>query len=123
MRRLKRNTLGGTTTMNDIWGPVSLDEWRSVPCVSGRPATEDDVRAGRAVFYVQGESAAAPIPLPSCTTQTLENGTKQRVVVIQAEIGPQGTILGVRPLSGGNGACMDFEVEFLPEGVETENVE
>ena len=79
-------------------------------------ATEADVAAGNAVFYVSGQSAAAPLSLPCCAIQVLENGSEQPVIVVQAELAPHGTILGVRPLSGGNGICLATEVRFLPGG-------
>ncbi len=105
--------------MADNWGPISPSEWRNVRHVAGRTATEEDVAAGRAVFYIQGESAPAPISLPCCATQMLDDGSEQSVVVIQAELATQGTVLGVRPLSGGNAICLATEVHFLPAGFES----
>ncbi len=104
--------------MSDLWGSIQASEWRNTPCVVGRPATEADAAAGNAVFYVPGDSAAAPMNLPCCAFQSLEDGSEQPVVVIQAELAPHGTILGVRPLSGGNGMCMSSEVRLLPQGFE-----
>ena len=102
--------------MVDLWSSITASEWRDTPCVVGRPATEADVTAGSAVFYVPGESAAAPMALPCCAIQSLEDGSEQPVVIVQAELAPHGTILGVRPLSGGNGICMATEVRLLPAG-------
>jgi hypothetical protein len=104
--------------MSELWAPISARDWRSTPHITGRPATEADVAAGIAVFYVPGESAAASMPLPCCAYQQLEEGTEQPVVVIQAELAPHGTILGVRPLAGGNGICLASEVRLLPNGFE-----
>ena len=105
--------------MTDLWGAISGSDWRNVPHVAGRPATEADVLAGAAVFYVQGDSAADSVPLPCCAIQRLEDGSEQPVVVIQAEIAPYGTIFGVRPLSGGNGICTAEEIRLLPAGYES----
>ncbi len=105
--------------MTDLWGPISANEWRSTPCVIGRPATEADVAAGSAVFYVQGDSFASPMHLPCCAIQSLEDGSEQPVVVIQAELANQDTVLGVRPLAGGNGICTVAEVRLLPAGFES----
>jgi hypothetical protein len=105
--------------MVDLWSSITASEWRDTPCVVGRPATEADVAAGSAVFYVPGESAAAPMALPCCAIQSLEDGSEQPVVIVQAELAPHGTILGVRPLSGGNGICMATEVRLLPAGFES----
>ncbi len=108
--------LGATEAMSELWGPISASDWRSTPHIAGRPATEADVAAGFAVFYVPGESTAASMSLPCCAYQQLEGGTEQPVVVIQAEIAPHGTVLGVRPLGGGNGICMATEIRLLPDG-------
>ena len=102
--------------MDSLWGPVEKAFWASVPHVSGRPATETDVAQGRAVFYLPGGSEPADLPVPCCAIQHLESDASQPVVVIQAERAPSGVVLGVRPLSGGNGVCMLSEVELLPGG-------
>jgi hypothetical protein len=68
------------------------------------------------VFHVQGESAPASMELPCCAVQVLEGGAEQPVVVVQAERCASGTVFGVRPLSGGNGVCMEGEVRLLPGG-------
>jgi hypothetical protein len=108
--------LGATADMSELWGPIAASSWRETPCIVGRPATEADVAAGYAVFCVPGKSAAAPMALPSCAIQSLEDGSKQPVVVVQAELAPHGIILGVRPLAGGNCICMAPEVRLLPDG-------
>ena len=105
--------------MTELWGPISASEWSNTPSVVGRAATETDVAAGTAVFYVPGSSAAASMSLPCCAIQFLEDGSEQLVVIVQAEIAPHGTILGVRPLTGGNGICMATEVRLLPAGFES----
>ena len=111
--------LGATATMTDLWGPIPASEWHSTPCIIGRPATEADVAAGTAVFYVPGDSAAAPMRLPCCAIQSLEDGSEQPVIIVQAELAPHGTILGVRLLAGGNGLCMATEIRLLPAGFES----
>jgi hypothetical protein len=105
--------------MTELWGKISASDWRNTSCIVGRPATEADVAAGFAVFYVQGNSVAAPMSLPCCAIQALEDGSEQPVVIVQAEIAPHGTILGVRPISGGNGICMDSEVRLLTDWFES----
>jgi len=102
--------------MVELWGSISDSEWRNTPYIAGRPATEADVAAGRAVFYVSDDSVPAPLDLPCCAIQLLEDGSEEPVIIVQAELAPHGTILGVRPLSGGNGICMLSEVRLLPDG-------
>jgi hypothetical protein len=46
----------------------------------------------------------------------MEDGSEQRVVVIQAELAQDTVVLGVRPLAGGNGVCTIGEVRLLPQG-------
>ena len=102
--------------MEELWGPIDQEHWQATPCITGRQATEQDVKDGSAVFYIQGVAAPAEMPLPSCGFQLMEDGTEQAVVVIQAEITPDGTLFGVRHLAGGNGICMQNEVTLLPSG-------
>lgn len=85
--------------MNMLWCPIKAEEWRSTPCISGRVATQEDVAAGRAVFYINGVSMAAKFDLPHCAMQLTDSGSEIPVVVIQAEIASTGTVLGVRPLT------------------------
>jgi streptomycin 3"-adenylyltransferase len=96
--------------MTELWGPISRSEWRDVPYITGRPATEADVRAGVAVFYVQGDSEAAAMSLPCCAIQYHEDGSEEPVVVIQAEIALYGVNLGVRPLSAQVGLTRALDI-------------
>ena len=102
--------------MDSLWGPIDESTWASTPHVTGRAATEVDVSEGRAVFYIPGGAEVADLSVPCCAIQRLEAGESIRVVVVQAERGPSGIILGVRPLTGGNGVCMLAEVELLAGG-------
>ena len=102
--------------MEDLWDPIDREHWKSTPCLRGRQATEQDVKDGRAVYYINGVTAPADLTLPACGYQQLEDGTEQAVVIVQAEVIPDGTLLGVRPLSGGNGICLDSDVRLLPDG-------
>jgi len=102
--------------MDELWGEINPKDWRTTPAVNGRIATEDDVRAGRAVFFVKDGARPSDVDLPCCGLQTLETGEVQPVIVIQAEVIPDGTLYGVRPLTGGNGLCLAHEVQLLPDG-------
>jgi hypothetical protein len=105
----------------ELWGPVDVREWRKVPHVAGRLATESDVKIGRAVFYSPvGPQYAAnrphvmPLPLPAIL-RTPEDPIPVPVIVIQAEQGPQAVLAGYRPITGGNGVCTLEELELLDE--------
>lgn len=45
--------------MKDIWGPIDPARWRETPAIMGLSATDEDVNAGRAVFFL----STAPLNL------------------------------------------------------------
>ena len=103
----------------DLWGPINLGAWRETAFVAGRLANEDDVRAGRAVYFVETGEDRIPndlyeMSLPAPAILHEEVGDVP-VIVIQAEMGPNGVMLGYRPLDGGNGVCLLEEVDILAE--------
>ena len=106
--------------MNDIWGPVDVRSWRDVPSITGRLATEIDVKDGRAAFYLQGDGTVAATPfdvtLPACVIVRAEGTSDEiRAIAIQAEkLSEEMVAIGYRFLSGGNGIATLLEVEFLP---------
>lgn len=106
--------------MNELWGNINIQDWQNTPCISKRIAVEDDVKAGRAVFYLQDpeEIGAEPIAfeLPSCAILFDEETDEELpVIVIQAEEAEEKTYIGYRPLNGGNGICTLAEVKLLSE--------
>ena len=101
--------------MSQLWNSIEKSEWQMTPHVSGRTATEVDVKEGRAVFYVKGGSDPVAMQLPQCGLQAKEDGSSIPVVVIQAEHVDGRILFGVRPLSGGNGICTSDEVQLLEE--------
>ena len=112
------------TEREDGWGPIRLEDWRGTPCVQGRVATEDDVKAGKAVFYLdlsQGQrSHPIALNLPRCAVLTDEDGATIPVIVIQAEESDNGSgsvkvFAGYRPMKGGNGICMLDDLRLLEE--------
>src|ERR1022692_721031 len=103
-----------STNREDLWGAVDRQAWRETPCTIGRAANEQDVREGRAVFYVEGPSEPVGLTLPHCGLLREENGQKLLVIIIQAESHQAGEVLiGYRPLRGGNGICTLHEVDLL----------
>ena len=109
------------TEREDVWGPIAMANWRETPCIQGRTATEDDAKAGRAVFYFdlsEGQrSRPVDLDLPRCAILHEEDEAGLPVIVIQAEEGDNGTlqlIAGFRPLTGGNGICMLYQLELIP---------
>jgi hypothetical protein len=112
------------TEREDGWGPVAVKNWRETPCLHSRVAAEDDVKAGRAVFYLglsEGQkSQPVPLNLPRCAVLHDEDGGTTPVIVIQVEESDNGSgsvkvFAGYRPLTGGNGICMLDQLELLSE--------
>ena len=112
------------TEQEDLWGPIAVASWRETPCVRGRAATEDDAKAGRAAFYLalsEGqESQPVDLDLPRCAVLHDDDEGDVPVIVIQAEEGNNGSgaveaLAGYRPLTGGNGVCMLYQLELLSE--------
>ncbi|HYC89281.1 MAG TPA: hypothetical protein VEO54_08730 [Thermoanaerobaculia bacterium] len=99
--------------MNDE--AIDLKRWRNTPSVSGRPATDDDVSAGRAVFAVGGEPVDLGVPSPAIVCED-GIGEETPVIVIQAERIEDGSVaVGYRLLDGGAGIAPLDDVEFLSE--------
>jgi len=105
----------------ELWGPIDVRTWRATPHLADRAATEVDVKAGRAVFYspngpqyISNTPHVMPLPTPAIL-RTKGDPTPVPVIIIQAEKGPNGVIVGYRPLGGGNGICTLDELELLHE--------
>ncbi len=112
---------------------VSRKDWRATPRVIGRLATEDDVRNGRAAFYLANtdNSRARPTDteLPRLALYTDEEaGTTETVIVIQAEdcwseSAPDALevncIIGYRSACGTFGVCSRDEIVWIdaPPGI------
>jgi hypothetical protein len=106
------------------WGPIDLDAWENVPCLSGRVAVESDVKTGRAVFHIQQASLHEPlnISLPQLAyVEEKECGVL--VVAIQAERADAKRYVGYRYVDGGNGVALVEELVFIsPDGEPREAV-
>jgi hypothetical protein len=111
---------GGAGIAADSSKPIDLGKWRETPCLAGRPATQADVAAGRAVFSTSGgESRPIDLGLPRCALHSDQaTGKKTPVIIIQAEEAKGLKIVGYRLLGGGYGACLLSELELLdgPDG-------
>jgi hypothetical protein len=84
--------------------------------VSGRPATKEDVAAGRAAvaaYYSEGEVAATPISnaVPQYAFHVDEAGKRTPGIIIQAEQAGSLRMIGFKPLSG-NELLVATEKEF-----------
>jgi hypothetical protein len=102
------------------WGTIDRKQWRSVPHISGALATEADIKAGRAVFYLGNaeEAPATPgqlqLPALALWRDADLGDAVLAVVVIQVELGAE-EFAGIRFLEGGNGVCLLRELEIVAE--------
>ena len=101
--------------MPDLWGKIDMAKWKDLPCLRGRPATEQDVKEGRAVFLIPTGSTATDLQLPLCAIHKSEGDRLTSVVAIQAEETGGQVIIGLRYLESGNGICTLPELEVLEE--------
>ncbi|MGC1252142.1 MAG: hypothetical protein WA889_14925 [Xanthobacteraceae bacterium] len=85
--------------------------------VSGRPATDEDVTAGNAVFVLKayGTYFGKPmdIAVPQYAYLTKAGQKPVPVIVIQAEIGKGIKLFGVRGLDGDRSTARDFELKLM----------
>lgn len=108
----------GHRTREDLWASIDVLRWEDVPCLVDRVATEEDVREGRAVFYLRSpEEIGAEytdIGLPHCAILTVEDGPQQvPVIIIQSERAGDKHYIGFRFLNGGNGIGLLPEFELI----------
>ena len=93
-----------------------MQVWDKTPCISGRIATEEDIKNGIAVFMVPDGSIPCDTDMPICAIQIdEETGGRIPVIIIQAEQINNRITLGVRYLNGGNGVSTLHEVELLEQ--------
>ena len=68
-----------------------MANWHETPCVRGRVATEDDAKAGSAVFHLDlsegQESHPIDLDLPRCAILHEDGEDDLPVIVVQAEEG------------------------------------
>jgi hypothetical protein len=91
-----------------------------------QPATEEDLKAGRAIFYISGNRSAVyelgrPLPIAARIKQDIETSTAQErnvvaagtpVEIVQCEIDDKGKILVGFRFGAGGGICTLDEVEM-----------
>lgn len=95
--------------------------WPDLPTegfLAGRPATREDVAAGRAAFVLQAEgvsrSRALPVTIPQYAYHVdPETGKRTPGIVIQAEEAGGQQLVALRTLDGENLVGLFQEIEFL----------
>lgn len=124
-----------------LWPPIDPATWQSIPCITGRVATEDDMEARRALFVLnytgpdgpsvgltrysafgktinepgseQGTVTPIDIPLPRCALLHEDAGERYPAIAVQAEQSPRSKNVGLRFIRGGWIVRPLEKVEFL----------
>jgi hypothetical protein len=87
------------------WAQAYLPDVRPL----GRAATDDDVKAGKAVFHLDGKGKPAELGLPAVAVLKRDEKKERpaRALIVQAEVGPDGQVTygvitkeGIRPIAG-----------------------
>jgi len=99
-----------------MWDEIEIEKWKDVPFITGRAATEDDVKNGIAVFAIPSGSKPYNTELPLCAVQ-VDNEANKRTpcIAIQIEEADNGVFIGVRYLDGGNGVGTPEDIELYAE--------
>jgi len=95
-------------------------DWPPLPqkgFISGRPATDEDIKAGSAVFVLRayGTYFGKPmnVVIPQYAYFTKRGQKPVPVIVIQAEIGKAIKLFGVRDFDGQTATARDYELQLL----------
>lgn len=96
-----------------MWPPLP-----SVGFISGRPANENDVGEGNAIFVMRSGENIVGLPIAIEIPQyalhkDLELGTRAPCIVLQAEESLDQQLVGIRYLHGGIGVGFLSEFELL----------
>lgn len=99
---------------------VDIQDWRSVPVVNGKFATDDDFEKGASLIKVDTEkypeAKVLPIQLPKLAKfYNRYSKREDLIIVIQAFSIQEDSIVGFRYLNGGNGSARLSDVKFLSE--------
>ena len=88
--------------------PAAEFRWPPLPSegfVAGRPATQEDVQAGRAAFSMEkdGQRIGEPlsIPIPQSAFHVAQSGERTPGIIIQAEVGDGIAVYGMRTIPDG----------------------
>jgi hypothetical protein len=98
--------------------PVDIQELDKIPVVEGRLPSEEEARNGMSLIYVDTEkylnARALDIDLPQLATIYSEHSDMEElVIIIQAIVIDEDTIVGYRFPNGGNGSAWIDQVSFL----------
>jgi hypothetical protein len=116
-------TATAQTKGKNLFPPIDIKTWDKTPCVSGRLATKQETENGTALLFYDKKEDAKPVNiiLPKLAYFTNAKGghgltaSQELVVIIQIVQTENDTMVGYRPLRGGNGASNFRDFRFLSD--------
>lgn len=118
----KMHPYGGWYCPDNLRGfpAVNVADFENVPVVNGRLPTKDETRNGTSLMYFDIKEIPSARPLdmqmPKLARYFNEYTKKNElVIVIQAVVAEQDTVVGFRYINGGNGSAWFHDVSFLSE--------
>lgn len=100
--------------------PVDIQKLAEVPAIADRLPTEEELHEHKSLINVDTEkypdARALEMDLPKVAlVRTPQNGLDELIIVIQAIVVQQDTVVGYRFANGGNGSAWISDVTFLSE--------
>ncbi len=100
--------------------PMDIQDLDKIEVIEGRLPTQEEAQSGRSLIYIDPEkhpnAKALDLALPKVATYYNEFTEKEElVIVIQAIVVEQDSIVGFRYANGGNGSARWNEIEFLDD--------
>ena len=100
--------------------PVDIQQLDKVPVVNGRLPTKEETRNGTSLMYFDDTLVPGARPLamtlPKLARYYSDNTRKNElIIVIQAVVAEEDTVVGFRYVNGGNGSAWFGEVDFLAD--------
>lgn len=118
----KMHPYGGWYCPDNLNGfpAVNAVDFEKVPVVNGRLPTKDETRNGSSLMYFDTKEIPSARPLDLQMPKLARYFSKytnknELVIVIQAVVAEQDTVVGFRYINGGNGSAWFNEVTFLTE--------
>ena len=103
-----------------MFPPVDIDDLAQVPVVKDRLPTKEETRNGTSLMYFEHfenlDARPLEIDLPRIARKySNHSGMNELVIIIQAVVIGQDTVVGFRFPNGGNGSAWYDEVTFLSD--------
>ena len=118
----KQHRYGGWYCPDNFgFAPVDIQLLDQVPAISDRLPTEEEARNGSSLMYIDTteypEAYALEMDLPrTAKIYSSHKGMSELIIVIQAVVIGEDTIVGYRFPSGGNGSAWLGQISFLSDG-------